>query len=161
MTVRARMVVYACMAKGWHPGQKLCLPTPPTRSTRSTPWPQLRIARALVLCSGLLPSRDRHRNAVTVSLTCKASHGRTVKGQVCAGSFTLRVAGHTLRHTFRFKSGKTDRVNLKLTKPVRAVAVAVARRHTKKHTITGKLTITTKLSGKKTHLARGALTIRA
>jgi hypothetical protein len=98
---------------------------------------------------------------VRVSLACRASRGRTPKGKLCRGSFTLKVAGHPLRHTFRFKSGKVDRVTVKLTAKVRAAVAVAARRHTRKHRLTGKLTITTQLSGRKTHQSRGTLTIKA
>jgi hypothetical protein len=99
--------------------------------------------------------------AVTVSMACRASRGRTAKGKVCAGGLTLKVAGHVLRHTFRFRSGKVDRVTVKLTKAVRTAAAAAARRHSGKHTLTGKLVITTTLAKRLTHASRGTLTIRA
>ena len=99
------------------------------------------------------------QGTVTVSLTCRASFGKTAKGKVCAGSFTLNISGHALRHTFRFKTGKVDRIRLKLTKPMRAATTAASGKLTA-HKLTGKLVITTKLSSPRTHVARGSLTIR-
>ena len=63
---------------------------------------------------------------VTVSLNCKASKGRTVKGKLCAGTFTLTLAGHKVSHSFRFKSGKVSRITVKLpTLSMSAVTAAV------------------------------------
>jgi hypothetical protein len=108
------------------------------------------------------------KGAVTVTLACVASRGRTPKGKLCAGTFTLKFSGRTLRHTFRFKSGKTLRVTLKLPKAVQTAFTAMVRhnavnrrRHKKQQKFSGKLVITTKLSGRQTHAAQGTLTIRS
>lgn len=100
------------------------------------------------------------RGKVTVSLTCKASKGKTAKGKVCAGRFTIKVSGHTIAHTFRFKSGKVDRIAIKLTRAMQTSATVAARHRPRKRNLSGKLVITTKLSGKQTKVSRGTLTIK-
>ena len=83
---------------------------------------------------------------VTVSLNCKASKGRTVKGKTCAGTFTLTVAGHKVGHSFRFKSGKVGRITVKLPKRSMSAVTAAAHHKPKARKMAGKLVITTKLS---------------
>ena len=103
--------------------------------------------------------RIRH-GKVRVSLRCRASRGKTRKGKVCKGRLVLKVSRHSLTHTFRFKSGKTDHIALKLSKPIRKLA-AIARRHRRRHrTLTGKLTIRTRLTAKSTKTRKGTLRIR-
>ena len=83
---------------------------------------------------------------VTVSLNCKASKGRTVKGKTCAGTFTLTVAGHKVSHSFRFKSGKVSRITVKLPKRSMSAVTAAAHHKPKARKTAGKLVITTKLT---------------
>ena len=83
---------------------------------------------------------------VTVSLNCKASKGRTVKGKTCAGTFTLTVAGHKVGHSFRFKSGKVSRITVKLPKRSMSAVTAAAHHKPKARKTAGKLVITTKLT---------------
>lgn len=100
------------------------------------------------------------RGKVRVSLGCRASRGKTRKGKVCTGRLVLTVSRHSLTHRFRFKSGKTDHVTIKLSKPVRKLAEA-AHRHRRRHrSLTLRLSIRTRLSAKSTKTRKGALTIR-
>jgi hypothetical protein len=92
---------------------------------------------------------------VTVSLKCVASRGKTARGKICSGKFTLKVAGKTLSHKFRIKSTKTDRITLKLPK-----IVQTATQKSKQHKVQGKLTISTTQSHAKARVSRGTLTIR-
>ncbi len=101
------------------------------------------------------------RGRVTVSLQCKASKGRTIKGRVCAGTLLMKVGRHTMTHKFRFKSGKVDRIAIKLPKSVRHAATAARKRGRKHRNLTGKLVITTRLSAKSSRTRNGTLTIRA
>jgi hypothetical protein len=98
------------------------------------------------------------RGRVTVSLTCRATKGKTARGRRCTGSVKLTLSRHNLSHKFSFKSGKTDRITLKLPKAVRRAAT-VARRH-KRHKLAGKLVITTRLTGKSKATRKGTLTVR-
>ena len=97
------------------------------------------------------------RGRITVSLSCKATKGKTAHGRRCAGSFNLTLSRHRLSHRFSFKSGKVDRVTLKLSKAVKRAA-SVARRH-RHHRLAGKLVITTRLTGKSKATRKGALTV--
>ena len=97
---------------------------------------------------------------VTVSLNCKASKGRTVKGKLCAGTFTLTLAGHKVSHSFRFKSGKVSRITVKLPTLSMSAVTAAVHHKPKAHKVTGKLVITTKLSAKSSRSVKGALTIK-
>jgi hypothetical protein len=100
------------------------------------------------------------RGKVRVSLACRASRGKSRKGKVCKGRLVLKVSRHSLTHTFRFKSGKVDHVTVKLSQPIRKLATA-ARRHRRGHrTLTGKLTIRTRLTAKSTKTRKGTLRIR-
>jgi hypothetical protein len=92
---------------------------------------------------------------VTVSLKCVASRGKTAKGKICSGKFTLKVAGKTMTHKFRIKSTKIDRITLKL--PTKAQTAARKAKH---HKVQGKLTISTTQSHAKAKISRGTLTIR-
>ena len=53
---------------------------------------------------------------VTVSLKCEATKGKTPKGKVCTGKFTMKVKGvkRTLTHKFRIKTGKVYRISIKV-----------------------------------------------
>jgi hypothetical protein len=100
------------------------------------------------------------RGEVRVSLGCRASRGKSRKGKVCKGRLVLKVSRHSLTHTFRFKSGKVDHIAVKLSKPIRKLATA-ARRHRRGHrTLTGKLTIRTRLTAKSAKTRKGILRIR-
>jgi hypothetical protein len=103
--------------------------------------------------------RIRH-GKVRVSLRCRASRGKTLKRKVCKGRLVLKVSRHSLKHTFRFKSGKTDHVALKLSKPFRRMARAAHRRRRGHRTLAAKLSITTRLSAKSTKRRSGVLRIR-
>ncbi|HEY1777504.1 MAG TPA: hypothetical protein VGG41_15200, partial [Solirubrobacteraceae bacterium] len=97
------------------------------------------------------------RGAVTVTLSCRATRGRTARGHRCAGTLKLTLSRHRLSHRFSFKSGKLDRVTLKLSKAVKGAA-SVARRHRHRR-LAGKLVITTRLTGKSKATRKGALTV--
>ena len=98
------------------------------------------------------------RGRLTVSLSCQATRGRTARGRRCAGSFKLTLSRHALSHKFSFKSGKVARITLKLPKTVKRAAT-VARRH-KHHDLSGRLVITTRLTGKSTATRKGRLTVQ-
>ncbi len=133
-------------------------PPPPQVPTSAGPTPTTSVAYVAVQAA---PKTVRIKHGkVTVSLSCTATTGKTVKGKVCAGTFTLTVSGHKLTHSFRFKSGKVDRVTVSLSKAMRATATAAARVKPTAHKLSGKLVITTKLSAKTTRVTRGMLTIR-
>ena len=97
------------------------------------------------------------RGRVTLSLTCHATKRKTARGHRCAGSLKLTLSRHGLSHTFSFKSGKTNRITLKLSKAVQRAAI-VARRH-KRHKLAGKLVITTRFTGKSKATRKGTLTV--
>jgi hypothetical protein len=97
---------------------------------------------------------------VTVSLNCQASKGKTAKGKICAGTFTLTVAGHKVSHSFRFKSGKVTHISVKLGKLSMQVVDAAAHHKPKPKTVSGKLAISTKLSAKQMKKTTGKLTIK-
>jgi hypothetical protein len=118
-------------------------------------------AKIVYLAVQVKPKTVRiRRGKVRVSLACRASRGKTRKGKVCRGRVVLRVSRHSLTHRFSFKSGKTDHVAIKLSKPVRRLAAA-ARRHRPRHrTLKAKLSIRTRLSAKSTRTRKGVLRIR-
>jgi hypothetical protein len=95
---------------------------------------------------------------VTVSLACKATKGKTAKNKLCAGSFTLTVAGHKLTHRFRFRSPKTHRFTVTLSTKVMAAATRTRRHHRRR--MVGSLLIKTTQSHAKARQSRGTLTIR-
>lgn len=97
------------------------------------------------------------RRRVMVSLTCRATKGKTARGRRCAGSVKLTFSRHHLSHRFSFKSGKTDRITLKLPKAVQRAAT-VARMH-RRHKLAGKLLITTRLTAKSKATRKGTLTV--
>jgi hypothetical protein len=98
------------------------------------------------------------RGRITVSLSCKATKGKTAHGRRCAGSLKLTLSRDNLSHRFSFKSGKVDRVTLKVPKAVKRAAT-VARGH-KHHKLTGKLLIKTQLTKKTKASRKGTLTVR-
>jgi hypothetical protein len=96
---------------------------------------------------------------VTVSLKCQATKGKTAKGKICSGRFTLTVSGRKVAHSFRFKSGKVDHVSVTLPAAVRKAITARRRRH-KHPKLKGKLVIVTTLTKRTSYTARGTLTIK-
>ena len=98
------------------------------------------------------------KGQVTVSLACKATKGKTAKNQICAGSFTLTIAGHKLDHRFRFRSPKTHRFTVTLSTKVMAAATRTRRHHRRR--MVGSLLISTSQSHAKAQHTRGTLTIR-
>jgi hypothetical protein len=102
--------------------------------------------------------RAKH-GKVTVSLSCQATHGRTSKGKICGGKFTLTVAGRKVTHAFRFKSGKVDRITVKLPKLAMSAIAAAVHHKPKPRKLTGKLVITTQVSAESSRNVKGALTI--
>jgi hypothetical protein len=113
------------------------IPTPPTGSAPGHPSGQL----AYIAIQTAPKTVSIKKGRVTVSLRCGATRGKTKKGHVCEGRFTLKVAGRPIRHNFRFKSGKTDRIAMTLPKGVRARAASLHRKHRK---LIGALAIWTK-----------------
>jgi hypothetical protein len=95
---------------------------------------------------------------VTVSLACKATKGKTAKNKLCAGSFTLTIAGHKLTHRFRFRSPKTHRFTVTLSTKVMAAATRTRRHHRRR--MVGSLLIKTTQTHAKARQSRGTLTIR-
>jgi hypothetical protein len=98
------------------------------------------------------------KGKVTVSLVCKATKGKTAKNKLCAGSFTLTIAGHKLGHRFRFRSPKTHRFTVTLSTKVMAAVARTHRHH--KHKMVGSLLIKTTQTHAKARQTRGTLTIR-
>jgi hypothetical protein len=132
-------------------------PSPTTGVTKK----KAKKARVVYVAVQIKPTTVRIRHGkVRVSLRCRASRGKTRKGKVCAGRIVLKVAGHSLTHKFRFKSGKTDHIALKLSKPIRKLAAAARRHRRRHHMLTAKLSITTRLSAKSTKRRTGTLRIR-
>jgi hypothetical protein len=95
------------------------------------------------------------KGKVTVSLKCEASKGKTAKGKICSGKFTLKLAGKSISHKFRIKSTKTDRITITLPKLVQA-----AIRKSRHHSLSGKLTISTSQSHAQAQITKGTLKIR-
>ena len=75
----------------------------------------------------------------TVSLKCEAKNGKAAKNHFCTGSFTLKVMGKKVSHSFKIKATKTARIVVKL--PKKAVAAAASGKH---RTLHASLTISTK-----------------
>jgi hypothetical protein len=98
------------------------------------------------------------KGKVTVSLVCKATKGKTAKNKLCAGSFTLTIAGHKLGHRFRFRSPKTHRFTVTLSTKVLAAASRTRRHHRRR--MVGSLLIKTTQTHAKARQTRGTLTIR-
>jgi hypothetical protein len=126
--------------------------TPPKKSVVSKP-----IAYVAVQVKPKTVSISKN-GKVTVSLECKATKGKTAKNQLCAGSFTLKIAGHKLGHRFRFRSPKTHRFTVTLSTKVLASATRTRRHHRRR--MVGSLLISTTQAHAKARLTRGTLTIR-
>jgi len=128
---------YTALAAWPAPPTGPAIPTPPTG-----PAPGHGSGRLTYIAIQAAPKAVSIKNdKVMVSLRCVATRGKTKKGKVCAGQFTLKVAGRSIRHTFRFKSGKVDRIAVTLPKHVRARAASLQRKHRK---LIGALAISTK-----------------
>jgi len=132
--------------------------TPPTGPAPGGPRAKSSVAYIAVQTT---PKTVRiKRGKVTVSLACKATRGKSARGKTCSGKFTLTVSGRKVRHSFRFKSGKIDRIRVTLPSAVRKTMAARARKH-KHPKLKGKLAIVTVLSKHVSHTARGTLTIKS
>jgi hypothetical protein len=130
------------------------IPTPPNGSAPGNPAGRL----AYIAIQAAPKTVSIKKGQVTVSLRCVATRGKTKKGKVCAGTFTLKVAGRAIRHNFRFKSGKIDRIAVKLPKRVMARVASLNRRHRK---VVAALAISTKQPRRaKGVTTYGKLTIR-
>ncbi len=98
------------------------------------------------------------KGKVTVSLKCEATKGKTPKGKVCSGKFTMRVKGvkRTLTHTFRIKTGKVYRISIKVPN----VAQAAIKSKRKNPVYKASLVISTNQSHAKPLIKRGTLKIK-
>jgi hypothetical protein len=142
---------------GPKPGTSVKLAGPPTKpATPGTERPAAPLPIVYYAVQTTPKNVKIKHGKVTVSLKCVASRGKTAKGKICSGKFTLKVAGKTMSHKFRIKSTKIDRITIKL--PTRA---QTATRKAKHHKVQGKLTISTNQSHAKAHVSRGTLTIRS
>ena len=50
------------------------------------------------------------QGTATVSLKCEAKNGKAAKNHFCTGSFTLKVMGKKVTHSFKIKATKTARI---------------------------------------------------
>jgi hypothetical protein len=130
------------------------IPTPPTGSAPGHPSRRL----AYIAIQVAPKTVSIKKGTVTVSLKCVPTRGKTKKGKVCGGRFTLKVDGRALSHKFHFKSGKTDRVAVTLPKRVQARAASLHRKHRK---LIGALVISTKQPKGAAVITYGKLTIRS
>jgi hypothetical protein len=104
--------------------------------------------------------RVKHGNKVTVSLKCKAP-----KGNVCSGTFTLKVSKRSVKHSFRIKAGKIARIAVKLPSKVQlpraAHQASSGHGKTSASAVHGALVISTQQTGRPlTRISRGRLTIK-
>jgi hypothetical protein len=130
------------------------IPTPPNGSAPGNPGSRL----AYIAIQAAPKTVSMKKGKVTVSLKCVATRGKTKKGKVCAGTFTLKLAGRAIHHKFRFKSGKVDRIAVKLPKQVMARVASLHRKHRK---LIGALAVsTTQPKPAKRVTTYGKLTIR-
>ncbi|HUA44484.1 MAG TPA: hypothetical protein VMA77_04610 [Solirubrobacteraceae bacterium] len=130
------------------------IPTPPTGSAPGNPAGKL----AYIAIQTAPKTVSMKHDKVTVALKCVATRGKTKKGHVCAGHLTLKVAGRSIRHNFRFKSGKVDRIAVTLPKRVRARLASFHRKHRK---LIGGLVISTKQAKRAAAITYGRLTIKS
>jgi hypothetical protein len=98
---------------------------------------------------------------VTVSLKCEAKNGKPAKNHFCTGTFSLKVMGKTVSHSFRIKATKIARISIKLPKKALAAAAAAAA-HTHKHpaTMHAALVISTRQPQGPAKLTRGTLNVK-
>ena len=94
------------------------------------------------------------KGTATVSLKCEAKNGKAAKNHFCTGTFTLKVMGKTVRHSFRIKATKIARIAVGLPKRARTAATG------KRRTLHGTLTISTKQPHGAPKLTRGTLNIK-
>jgi hypothetical protein len=87
---------------------------------------------------------------VTVSLKCEAA-----SGQVCSGTFTLKLSGKTMTRTFRIKANRIQRIAIRLPK----LAMAATSGHN--HPLHATLRISTRQSSGSPRISRGELTIKS
>ena len=134
-------------------------PSTETTTTTTTPAPVAKTVKKTVRYHAVQAAPKKvtiHKGKVMVSLKCVASSGKTAKGHVCKGTFVLAVGKAKVKHSFRLTSGKVKRIAVKLPQAARAAAS-----RGKGEKVTGKLTITTSVSGaKKGIVSRGKLTVR-
>jgi hypothetical protein len=95
------------------------------------------------------------QGTATVSLKCEAKNGKAAKNHFCTGSFTLKVMGKKVTHSFKIKATKTARIVVEL--PKKAVAAGASG---KRRTLHGALTISTKQPHGGPKVAHGALSIK-
>lgn len=95
------------------------------------------------------------QGTATVSLKCEAKNGKAAKNHFCTGSFTLKVMGKKVTHSFKIKATKTARIVVEL--PKKAVAAGASGKRRKLH---GALTISTKQPHGGPKVARGTLSIK-
>ena len=95
------------------------------------------------------------QGTATVSLKCEAKNGKAAKNHFCTGSFTLKVMGKKVTHSFKIKATKTARIVVKL--PKKAVAAGASG---KPRTLHGALTISTRQPHGGPKVARGTLSIK-
>ncbi|HUA46882.1 MAG TPA: hypothetical protein VMA77_16730, partial [Solirubrobacteraceae bacterium] len=91
----------------------------------------------------------------TVSLKCEAKNGKAAKNHFCTGSFTLKVMGKKVSHSFKIKATKTARIAIRL--PKKATAAAASGKH---RTLHGALTVSTKQPQGGPKVTRGTLNIK-
>ncbi len=95
------------------------------------------------------------QGTATVSLKCEAKNGKAAKNHLCTGSFTLKVMGKKVTHSFKIKATKTARIVVEL--PKKAAAAGASGKH---RTLHGALTISTKQPHGGPKVARGTLSIK-
>jgi hypothetical protein len=144
---------YTALAAWPTPPTGPVIPTPPTGSAPGNPAGPL----AYIAIQAAPKTVSIKKGKVMLSLRCVATRGKTKRGKVCQGRFELKVAGRTLSHKFRFKSGKIDHVKITLPKRVRARAASLHRKHRK---LIGALVISTKQPKGAARITYGKLTIR-
>ena len=100
---------------------------------------------------------------VTVSLKCEATKGKTPKGKVCTGKFTMKVKGvkRTLTHKFRIKTGKVYRISIKVPNVAHAASKSEHKHPKHKRPVyKASLVISTNQSHAKPLIKRGTLKIK-
>jgi hypothetical protein len=91
----------------------------------------------------------------TVSLKCEAKNGKAAENHFCTGSFTLKLMGKKVTHSFRIKATTTARITVKLRKNAVAAATSGKRR-----TLHGALAISTKQPQGGPKVTHGTLNIK-
>ena len=126
--------------------------TTPTTTTPPTTTQPTRIVKSARLVVQMRPKTVRitHGNQVTVSLKCEAG-----AGQVCSGSFTLKLSGRTRTRTFRIGANKIQRIVTRLPKSAGSVRRGQAR------PLRATLRISTRQPSGSSRISRGELTIQS